>query len=202
MKKIYKVSISARILFLGLSLLILTSEFIFPDVSISQRLLSLFLILFFMLGFFLLSKLKIIVDDDKIEFKGGVRSNSLKWEEIGELNSLYVLFPESPIITLRPRSGISKKPIEFMLFGMTLDLLKDILSHIPSDTKVYLYTRIKRQLEGKQTLFFKKQEWHETDFKHIKYNLHNYTNRQIIIIAILLALVIIGVFLFSLFVWK
>lgn len=154
MKKVYKTSISARIIFVAFSLLIIIFELIFPEKEIPQRLISLFLIVFFMLGAFLLSKIRIIINEDGIMF-GGQKTNYLKWNEIGELNSIYVLFPESPIITLKPRKGLAKKPIEFMMFGMTLELLKDIISHLSPDAKIHLYTRLKRQLEGKQVWFYR-----------------------------------------------
>lgn len=107
---------------------------------------------------------------------------SLDWEEIEGLRANYIFYPESPIITLKPKRGLNKKKIEFLLGGMggmPLELLKDILRHLSPNAKIDLYPYLEKMLKT------------EPDSK-----------RKIIIIAILLGLMVIGGFLFVWFIWK
>lgn len=216
--KVYKVSLSARIFFGFFSLLIILLGLFFfiynKEINFLERAISILTIIICICGFLALNKIKIGISDDNIELfnfdvlaillgKGTAQITlSLNWDEIEELYAHYVLYPESPIIVLKPKLGIPKKRIEFMMFGMPIELLMDILSHLPQETKVSLYTYLKRKLEGKQTWFFTKQEWQEVDVKQIKGKPHVFSKYQLFIIAIFLTLMVIGGFLFSYFIWK
>jgi len=111
---------------------------------------------------YLLFSEKILVDDDKtviyqlpikkiLKKEWEVKKN-LRWDEIVELRSSYVLYPESPLITLLPQEEPKKRKIEILIGGMggmDLDLLKDIISHLPPSTKIYLYPHLEKMLQRK-----------------------------------------------------
>jgi len=215
--KIYKVTNSAKILYAIFSLFIIFSAILIlfdKQSNIILKLLTPFAFILGVGGTYSMYKFKVIITNEKIEtfnfnilpiFLGKrIRQTipSLTWDEIGEFDTRYVLYPESPIIVLKPKLRVPKEKIEFMLFGMPIELLVDIISHLPKETKISLYTYLERKLEGKQTWLFARQEWHETDVEHIKIKPHIYTKRRIIIITILLILMVIGGFLFSWFIWK
>lgn len=161
-----------------------------------------------------LLRTKIIIDDNKIEvqtgdifsiFRGKRTGNTnalLNWDEIEKLDSHYILYPESPIITLIPREGMQKEKIELIMFGMSIQLLADIITYLPKGTKVNLYSHLRRKLEGKQTWFFRSQDWVEVNADQIEINPCSYTKPQLITIALILTTLVISCFLFSWFFWK
>jgi len=171
----YKITTSSRIYITIFCLLISIGGFFFlifnTSASLFQRLIVSLGILFFMGGSSALFTLKIGLDEQKVILFDifdmrplflGKRIQrmdlSLNWDEIGELHTTYVLFPETADVILKPKKGINKKQIGFLVGvgGMPIELLKDILINLPPDTKIYLYPYLKRKLEGKQTLFYRR----------------------------------------------
>lgn len=80
----------------------------------------------------------------------------LNWNEIAEVRSEYFLFPESGGITLIPKPETGKKLIRFIISGMPIELIRDILANVPKDAKVHLYPYLKRRAEGKQIIYYNK----------------------------------------------
>lgn len=139
------------------------------DAQIVHWISSIVMILFGILAGYPFNKIKVIIDDEKIEIvsvKFIPRSGALPWNEIAELRSEYFLWPEGGIISLIPNINSSNKFIRFCIWGMPIDLLKDIISHLSPNAKIELYSYLGRKLEGKQTWLFKKQEWHTTDVNY------------------------------------
>lgn len=165
--KIYRVSLSAKIFLILFSLLFTTLGILFlifnNAASIFERLIMLTGIIFCIVGICAMFRFTIIIDDKRIEIfnlnlshilsrikKKEVLSTSLSWDEIGDLNTCYVLYPENPIVILKPKSGIPKKKIEFMMLSMPVELISDILSHLSSDTRISLYSYLKRKIKGQK----------------------------------------------------
>ncbi len=125
-------------------------------VSLVHIIASIILIIMSSGGFIIFNNLKVIIDNEKIEIHNPLvrRDRILFWNEVGEATSSYFLFPETGGFILVPKVGIDKKKIYISMWGMHLELFKDILSHLPHDAKVYLYPYLKRKLEGKQTWFY------------------------------------------------
>jgi hypothetical protein len=117
--------------------------------------------IFVMLVFLATWNEKIIIHEDRIEYIRGVLPSkmvkiTLFWDEIKELRSNYFFYPESGNISLIPLKHLSKKSIDIpMITAFSLDALRDILTHMPSSAKVYLYEYLKRKLEGSQTWVYK-----------------------------------------------
>lgn len=197
MKRIYKVCKSVKIFVTCFFILMAVLGILFlkysGQVSFLQRLIALIGIIFFIISILAILKIKVTIDNNQIEVRkvdiiklfnwrigeSGVIVQNFLWSEISELTATYILFPENPIIILKPKVGINKKNIEFILFGISLDLFRDILSYLPSDTKIYLYPYLKKMLERKAD-----------------------SKRKIIIIAVLLIIMVIVGFLISWFFWK
>ncbi len=110
-------------------------------------------------GIRIFNNIKVIIDDRKIEvvhIKFLLRTGTLYWNEITELTSEYFLYPETGGINLISNLHGSKKFLRISMWGMPIELVRDIISHLPPDTKVNLYPYLKRKLEGKQTWFYVK----------------------------------------------
>ena len=111
-------------------------------------------------GIYILNNSKVIIDEEKIEVTLRLGQKLLRrtllWSEIEELDSGYVLFPEGGYVSLKPKVGLFKKLIHIPLSGMPIQLVRDILSYLPPNTKVYLYPYLKRKVEGKQTWFYRR----------------------------------------------
>ncbi|MDP2941848.1 MAG: hypothetical protein Q8N85_06340 [Candidatus Omnitrophota bacterium] len=161
---IYRINIPTKIFtIIFLVLMCWLGSFVFFDEEaiLYQKSAGFLLMLSPFLSYFLVSE-KTLVDDDKIVIyrllfkkilkkQGGIKT-SLIWGEIVEFRSSYVLYPESPLITLLPRGEPKKRKIELLIGGMggmDLDLLKDILSHLSPGTKVYLYPHLEKMLQRK-----------------------------------------------------
>ncbi len=103
-------------------------------------------------------KFSVTVSADGIEVKSLPfipGTGTLNWNEIAEVKGEYILFPETGIVSLIPKSETGKKFLRFSVMGMPIGLIRDILSNVPKDTKVYLYPYLKRRAEGKQIIFYK-----------------------------------------------
>jgi len=169
--KDYKINILSKIYIISLCVFISLMCILYllynTRASFFERILIFFGILFFNVGFPLLTQ-KASTDKEKLLFSNSVSISSLftnrdnhsiiYWNEIGEVNASYFLFAETANVILKPKVGIKKKPIGFLVgfCGLPLDLLRDILAHLPPDAKVNLYPYLKRKLEGKQTWFYVK----------------------------------------------
>lgn len=164
------------------------------QTSALQGVIALLGFVFFIISMVVFLKFKVIVDETKIEMHNfnvlklfsWKKDNpseiiqSLYWDEILEVTTSYVLFPENPIIILKPHVNSLNKPIEFMIFGLSLKLLKDILSHVHANARVDIYPYLEKMLNKKM----------------INSKFH------IIIIGVCLMFLVIGGFLFSRLFWK
>lgn len=159
---IYRVKIWAKIFSGCLSLIFTSGAIAFlifnKEASIIQRIIITLGIPFSIIGPYPIYKIKIIVSDAKIETISRFipRIGSLYWNEIAEVSSEYFLFPETGVINLIPKQDSGKTFLRISIWGMPIELVRDILSRLPSNTKVYLYPYLKRKAEGKQTWFYRK----------------------------------------------
>lgn len=163
--KIYKINLATKVfVILGVFIFAGLAIFIFTVDAEARK--SLFMMFWcsvaFLLGIFgmyFMYALNVIIDDEKIEYvtKLGkkIRRRAIFWNEIIEVDSGYVLYPEGGWVKLIPSKTSSKRSMDVLVGLMSLELLKDILARIPKDTKVYIYPYLKRKIEGKQTLFYK-----------------------------------------------
>jgi len=160
---VYKIKPTAKFLINSISILVIILGsimvlFLKNDTTAQPiHWISAILMIFFgILAIQSFNKLEIIVDDEKIEVRIPLRKyNSLSWNEIKELTSFYLLFPEAGGITLISRIQTGKKNVHISIWGMPIQLMLDILSHLPPDAGVYLYPYLKRKVERKQTWFYK-----------------------------------------------
>lgn len=182
--KTYKLRLSAKIF---LTVICLFSIAIGIDVLSDKsspfllRLLSSPLIVFSILGIYVFNKYKIIIDEDKIKVTPLFLPNTgtLLWQDVSKLTSFYFLFPETGMIHLIPKLGSGERMVRVLIGGLPIEAIRDILSCLPQDTKIYLYPYLKKMLERKPD-----------------------SKRKIIIITILLIIMVVAGFLISWFFWK
>lgn len=159
---VYKIQPTAKFLINSVSILVIILGFIMAfflknDMAAQpiHWISAIVMIFFGILAIQSFNKLEVIVDDEKIELRIPLRKyNSLSWNEIKELTSFYILFPEAGGITLIPEIQTGKKNVHISIWGMPIELMLDILSHLPPEARVYLYPYLKRKAEGKQTRFY------------------------------------------------
>ncbi|MDP2923298.1 MAG: hypothetical protein Q8O30_06230 [Candidatus Omnitrophota bacterium] len=164
--RLYKVNF-VTIVFLAIFFIFIIFLIIFGildnGTSVFIKIFGGLLIPFIIYGVYLISTQGILVDDSKIEklalpIKSLLCRRKYKtegvlfWNEIDNLRARYILYPESPIIILEPQKEVGKKRMEILIGGiggMDLYLLRDILAHIPSGTKISLYPHLEKMLEQK-----------------------------------------------------
>lgn len=185
--RMYKINVHTKIFtIIFLLLMCWLGSFIFFDKEavLYQKSVGFLFMLGPFLSYFLFSE-KILVNDDKIAIyqlpiakffkKGWEVKKFLRWNEIEELKSIYILYPESPIIILKPKDGVKKNKMEILLGGMggmDISLLKDIIARLPAGTPVSLYPYLKEMLQRKP-----------------------YSKRKVIGLAVMLILTILSGFL-------
>ena len=160
--RIYKIKPQSKLLinfasslFVILGILMIILLRFDTEASLKHWVASIGIVVFGILGILTFNKIEVIIEREKIEVHHPLRKfNPLFWNEIKEMTGFYFLFPEAGGVTLIPKTHLGKKPIHVSIWGMPIELVKDILSHLPPDTKVYLYPYLKRKVEGKQTWFY------------------------------------------------
>lgn len=173
--KIYKVTILTKIFIFVICVFSLNIGIIFllynTETTIFQQIIALFGIALFASGPYAMCKFKVIINDEKIEvsqiniipflLRQGVKNltsnTSIFWNEVELLDSMYILFPEFlGVIILKSKTNSSEKIVKIPISGMSIELVRDIISHLPPETKVNLYSYLKRKLEGKLIWFYVK----------------------------------------------
>lgn len=153
--KTYRIKPWARVLItlgclffsIGFTIFIICNK----EATILQKLVMLIGILIFIDGAYVFNNIKATIDNDKIEIppiKFLPRTGVLYWDEIVELRSEYLLFPEAGIINLIPKHTSKKTPLRISIYGMPITLVQEILSHLSSDVKIYLYPYLKQKLNN------------------------------------------------------
>lgn len=162
--KTYKVNLPTKI-FTTLFFVFLVVLFIYVEGEF-HKVLKVFyysLSLIFIFPFYCLYTERIVINDIKIDILSIPIQNlfrkkpfrikkSLSWNEIVELRANFILYPESPIIILEPRGDTRRRRMEILIGGMggmDLDLLRDILAHLPPNTKIDLYPHLEKMLQRK-----------------------------------------------------
>ena len=104
-------------------------------------------------GIYFCHAYKININDEEIvtylPFKG---SKTLRWDEIERADGFYFLYPDAGGISLIPFN--SRKAIHITIYAIPIEMIKDILSHLPHGTTINLYPYLRRKVEGKQTWFY------------------------------------------------
>lgn len=159
--KVYRVNLRAKILSIITGLLIIFSIILIifdANAPILLKLMVPFMVFFTIVGWYSFTKMKIIIDDTKIKIHmPWKKDKEFFWNEVEEIGSYYILFPEFVgFIAFKPKSNLQRKSLEIAIGGMPVELVRDILSHLPPDTKIYLYPYLKRKVEGKQIWFYVK----------------------------------------------
>ncbi|MFC1807883.1 hypothetical protein ACFL0T_05905 [Candidatus Omnitrophota bacterium] len=192
--KIYKIGIFVKVLMIIFSVfLFLGSLFMLISPEFSQYIKLMTLVILPLLPISLVSllsfeikitnscvALRVIDLIGWMKKKGANQLISLGWDEIKGLRTNYFLYPESPIVILEPKESANTSKIEFMIIGMNLDVLRDIMTHLPSDVELNLYPYIEKRLNAEP----------------------RYTNKQIWIVAVLLLLMVVAGYLISAYLWK
>ena len=124
------------------------------DMALVEKTIAIIAVCFSAFAVYGINALKIMVDDEKITVKCGplFKGRTVFWYEIKEANTYYCMFPEQPVIILKPDGITKKKPLRIPL--LSLDLTRDIIFQLPRD-RIYIYPYLKHKLEGKQTIFYK-----------------------------------------------
>jgi len=172
--KIYRFSKRAKMSYSIFAIVIVWSSFLIildPKASIMLKIMVPIGLLMGIAGPWAIFRAEVATDEEKIMwlnvvnilpmFSGKPIDKStpiLYWSEIGEVTATYFLFAEAADLIIKPKQGIDKQPIGFLVGtgAFPLNLLRDILAHLPPDAKVSLYPYLKRKLEGKQTWFYVK----------------------------------------------
>ncbi len=135
-------------------------------VPSSHWLVVLTLIAFGVFGFATIGKTEIRIDEEKIELRTPIRvqrpilrrifrqGGLLQWSEVA------ALIGSGRELRLFPRRDSHKPPLDIPLFGIPLELVREVFRRVPPETKICLDTRLKRGLEGKQTWFYRKEQLH------------------------------------------
>lgn len=120
-----------------------------------KSLFSFVVVIFVINGTYSLFHTKITIGNEKIEKsvinipallnkKGPIRK-VLYWNEIQRIDSFYIFFDFAAHIALQPYSHVSKNPIKFA--GMSMELIRDILNHLPQGVEINLYPQLQKRLK-------------------------------------------------------
>lgn len=164
--KVYRIDFWTNIAHYIFFLLLATGACFYFIYNKEATLIDLFIFPFFLLfalcGIYSSTFFKVIVLSDRIEtqlplLKIKTISKSVRWVDIVEITAIYYLFPGSAMLKIKSKQETGKIKMTYipLLGSITVPLMKDILAHIPSTTRVSLYPYLKRKLEGKQTFFYK-----------------------------------------------
>ena len=167
---IYRIEKKIRLLFFLVTIIIVLFGIyliIFESgLSIFHRIICYLTILFFGISYYLISKVKFVINNESMEcyktdikslMKGIIqeRKQFIYWNDIKEMNTYYLLYPElMGFICFKLQSNFGQKEVEIPIGGMPLEMIKDILSHLPHGTTINLYPYLRRKVEGKQTWFY------------------------------------------------
>jgi len=157
--KTYSYSISSKMcnILLLIFVLIFGPLLIIDNLAINpiKSLFAFSVIIFSINGVYSLFHTKITVDNEKIEKtviniyalfnKEGPIKKVLYWNEIQRIDSFYIFFDFGAHIALQPHSHINKKPIKFAI--MPMELIQDILDHLPNGVKINLYPELQKRLD-------------------------------------------------------
>lgn len=154
--KVYRITLGFRVLItifcLGLTIFAIY-DLIKGHAATSalERTSMVLVVIFCPLMLCVFSTAKVLIDGEKIELSPRLwRPQVLSWSEV---ESVVTVFLERGSLRLVPKRYTGKKPLHIELFGMSIDLVRDIIAHVPPETNIYLDTRMKRKLAGQPTLF-------------------------------------------------
>jgi hypothetical protein len=165
--KIYRINLVVKIPFITFILFYIgiVMGVYFADSCIFLPYIDISIIIFLLGGVHTLFSFRIRIADKDITSEMYILTKKLKksiaWNDVELLNSGYFLYPDSGWISLVPKDKTI--PVFHLgMGGMSIELAKDIIAHLPKEAKVDLYPYLKRKLQGRQTYFFNSEYSVET----------------------------------------
>jgi len=121
------------------------------------RFFGIFAFLFFLLGMPAVFLIKVQTDDEKVSIFGvdwkylyrnkkfRLKSVDIFWHDIEEFECFYLVFEWFTFIRFKPKLETGGRVRD--LANMPIELIQDIIYHLPKETKITLYPYIERKLK-------------------------------------------------------
>ena len=159
--KEYRTKISSHIVFLVLDLVVVGfSVFVYLNegyVPIDFLLPTCFFAIFLLLGHLILCTSRLVISDSMLSHTVlSIWTRAIRWEDVSEVSSTYLLYPESEgILTLTTNKEGAMESLSIFITAYPIEALREILRHVPQKVSVHIYKYLQRKLDNKQTLFMK-----------------------------------------------
>lgn len=159
MKK-FRVNISVLIFFIVIEIFLLSFIFI-PDFygirfNLYDSVSLLIGVVFLQFVTLSLWSIKVEINDVELIYTDYKRNKrSVLWDDIQKIDTAFYMDPSlSGYLTIVSKND-SNVPIRIPISFFKIELVKEIIKHLPVGIDVNLYTYLKRKVEGKQIWFFK-----------------------------------------------